>query len=65
MQSNRDSIVDYRSIYSCLDLYVTYEPKVGFAAAKIEVLEFNMVVIPAFAIEMVYCSMASWIATQS
>jgi hypothetical protein len=24
-----------------------------------------MVVIPAFAIEMVYCSMASWIATQS
>lgn len=42
-----------------------YEPKVGLAAASIDVLEFKIVVIPALAIDIVYCSMASWIATLS
>lgn len=35
------------------------------AAAKIEVREFSTVVIPALAIDMVYYSIASWIATLS
>jgi hypothetical protein len=38
---------------------------VGFAAANIDVLELRTVVMPAFAIEIVCCSMASCIATQS
>jgi hypothetical protein len=37
----------------------------GFAAARTEVLEFRIVVIPALAILIVYCSMASWMATLS
>jgi len=40
----------------------SYLPKVGLAAAKIEVLAFNVACIPALAIEIVYCSIASWIA---
>ena len=35
----------------------------GFAAANTEVRELRTVVIPALAIEMVCCSIASWIAT--
>jgi len=31
----------------------------GLAAARTEVLELRMVVIPALAIEIVYCSIAS------
>jgi hypothetical protein len=37
----------------------------GFAAARTLVLEFRIVVMPALAIEIVYCSIASWIATLS
>lgn len=37
----------------------------GLAAANTEVREFRIVVIPALAIEMVYCSIASWMATLS
>jgi hypothetical protein len=37
----------------------------GLAAARTDVLEFKIVVIPALAIEIVYYSMASWIATLS
>ena len=36
-----------------------YLPYLGFAAAKIDVLAFSVVVIPALAIEMVYCSITS------
>lgn len=35
------------------------------AAASIEHLAFNLVVIPALAIDIVYCSIASCIATLS
>ena len=37
----------------------------GFAAAKTLVLLFNFVVSPALATEIVYYSIASWIATLS
>lgn len=37
----------------------------GFAAASIDVLEFKIVVIPALAIDIVYCSIASWMAILS
>jgi hypothetical protein len=35
------------------------------AAARTEVRELSTVVIPALAIEIVCCSIASWIATRS
>ena len=41
----------------------SYRPDGGFAAANTEVRELRTVVIPALAIEMVCCSIASWIAT--
>lgn len=37
----------------------SYRPDGGLAAASTEVLEFRTVVIPAFAMEMVCCSIAS------
>ena len=37
----------------------------GLAAAKIDVLAFNVVVIPAFAILTVYYSITSWMAVLS
>lgn len=47
----------------CQTLRSSYRPEGGLAAARTEVLEFRTVVIPAFAMEMVCCSIASWIAT--
>ena len=35
----------------------------GFAAARIDVRAFNVAWIPALVMEMVCCSMASWMAT--
>jgi hypothetical protein len=37
----------------------------GFAAAKIEHFALSLVVIPALAIDIVYCSMASCMTTRS
>lgn len=34
----------------------SYRELIGFAAARIDVLAFNVVMIPAFAIETVCCS---------
>jgi len=34
----------------------SYRELIGFAAARIDVLAFNVVIIPAFAIETVCCS---------
>ena len=45
-----------------LELYLPYK---GLAAAKIEVLAFKEVVIPALAIDTVYYSMTSWILVLS
>lgn len=59
MESNLERIDDWKSIYSAACFRSSYLPKMGFAAARTEVLELRMVVIPALAIEMVYCSIAS------
>jgi len=40
-----------------------YRPPTGLAAARILVRAFKVACIPALAMEMVCCSMASWIAT--
>lgn len=42
-----------------------YLPKIGLAAANMEHLALSLVVIPALAIEIVYYSIASCIATLS
>lgn len=65
MLSNLDRIELWNSIYSAACFRSSYLPKTGLAAANTDVLEFRIVVIPAFAIEIVYCSIASWIATLS
>lgn len=46
-------------------IWSLYLPKMGFAAARTEVLLFRMVVIPALATLIVCCSMASWMAILS
>lgn len=46
---------------SVLDL--SYLPNIGLAAANIDVLALSVAWIPALAIEIVYYSIASWIAT--
>ena len=50
---------DWKSIYSAACFKSSYRPYNGLAAAKTDVLEFRIVVIPAFAMEMVCYSMAS------
>jgi hypothetical protein len=42
-------------MFFCTVSFLLYRPKRGFAAAKIDVLAFKVVVIPAFAIETVCC----------
>ena len=63
--SNLDKSAAGKLIFSCGDNLVLYLPYNGFAAAKIEVLAFNVVVIPALEMEMVCCSITSWIAVRS
>ena len=41
---------------------LSYRPNTGFAAARMLVLAFNVACTPAFAIEIVCCYIASWIA---
>jgi hypothetical protein len=45
------------------DRDLSYLPMIGLAAARIEVLAIRVAWIPALASEIVYCSIASWIAT--
>jgi hypothetical protein len=45
------------------DLDLSYLPRIGFAAANIEALAFKVACIPAFAIDIVYYSIASCMAT--
>ncbi len=49
----------------CPVLARAHLPEGGLAAASTEVLLLSMVVMPALAMEMVCCSMASWMATRS
>jgi hypothetical protein len=65
MQSNLERMELWNSICSAACFKSSYLPKTGLAAARTEVLELRIVVIPALAIEIVYCSIASWIATLS
>lgn len=44
-------------------LVLSYLPNTGLAAARIDALAFKVAWIPALAIEIVYCSIASCIAT--
>lgn len=57
--SKRERIELWKSIYSAACFKSSYLPKRGFAAARTEVLELRIVVIPALAIEIVYYSIAS------
>jgi len=59
IQSNLDKIELWNSICSAACFKSSYLPNTGLAAARTEVLELRIVVIPAFAIEMVYYSIAS------
>ena len=65
IRSNRDRIVVWKSMFSAAERRSSKLPKTGLAAARTEQREFNMVVIPALAMEIVCCSIASWIATRS
>lgn len=65
MVSNLDKIDDWKSICSAACFKSSYLPMRGLAAARTDALEFRIVVIPAFAIEIVCYSIASWIATLS
>jgi len=57
--SNLDKRAAGRLIFLWIVSERLYLPKRGFAAANIAVLAFKVVVIPAFAIEIVCCYIAS------
>lgn len=63
--SNLDMMGGEMSTLNLRDLVLSYRPKIGFAAANTEALAFRVAWIPALARDMVYCSMASWIAVWS
>lgn len=44
---------------------LSYRPNIGLAAAKTLVLAFKVAWTPAFAIDIVCCYIASWMATWS
>jgi len=46
-------------MFSTTDFFGLYFESIGFAAAKTAVLAFKVHIIPAFAIDTVYCSIAS------
>ena len=58
-RSKRDIIGAEMSTLYRRDLVRSYLPLLGLAAAKIEVRALSVAWMPALAIEMVYCSMAS------
>uniref|UniRef100_A0A6B0UTH6 Putative secreted protein n=1 Tax=Ixodes ricinus TaxID=34613 RepID=A0A6B0UTH6_IXORI len=64
IMSKRDKMVGMKSMFSSA-LVSSQRPKTLLAAASTEHLELRVVVIPALAMEMVCCSMASWMATLS
>ena len=58
IRSNRERMEGKKSMFSMVERVSSYRPYTGFAAANTEQRLFNTVVIPAFAIEMVCCSIA-------
>jgi len=59
IKSNLERRAAGRLMFSCGCKFLLYLPYTGFAAASIEVLAFKEVVMPALAIEIVYCSITS------
>ena len=59
MRSNLESRVGVRFIFWTTVLFLLYFDSAGFAAANIAVLVLSYATIPAFAIEIVYYSIAS------
>lgn len=55
IKSNLDKSAAGRLIFLWIVSFLLYLPYKGLAAAKMEVLAFSVVVIPAFAIETVCC----------
>ena len=64
-RSNRDKSAAGRLMFSTGETLGLYRPYRGFAAARMDVRAFKVVDIPAFEMEMVCCSMTSWIAVLS
>ena len=62
-RSKRDMIGGEMSTLYRNDLVLSYLPLTGLAAARIEVRAFSVAWMPAFAIDMVCYSIASWMAT--
>lgn len=62
-RSNLDIIGEEMFTLYLRDLVLSYLPRIGLAAARIDDLAFSVAWMPAFAMEMVYYSMASWMAT--
>ena len=58
-RSNLDIIGGEMSTLKRRDFVRSYLPRLGFAAARMEVRAFRVAWIPALAIEIVYCSIAS------
>lgn len=58
-RSNLDMIGAGRFKFALRDLAVLYLPFTGFAAARIDALALSVAWIPAFAMEIVCCSIAS------
>ena len=65
IKSNLDNKAAGRFRFFCVVYCLLYLPYIGFAAANTAVLAFSVVMIPAFVIETVCCSMTSWIAVLS
>ena len=57
--SNRDRIGSVSSTFWAKGIVELYRPPIGFAAAMMEHRACNVVIIPAFEIDMDCCSMAS------
>lgn len=64
-KSKRDMIGGEMLMFFLSDWVLSYRPKIGLAAARMLVLAWRVAWIPAFAMEIVCCYMASWIATWS
>lgn len=64
IMSNRDKMVGKKSMLAS-PLVSSQRPNTELAAARTEQRELRVVVMPALAMEMVCCSMASWMATRS
>ena len=64
-RSKRDIIGALILTFALSVVFRLYLPPTGFAAARMLVRAFRVAWMPALAMEMVCCSMASWMATWS